>query len=88
MGYSASAGWRLSLEYDYIHQDQLRSGTHAVSGVPDGTELERETLNRYITAGVSYSPNSAWSFTLLRALRGAHPLDLRGVRFGAAAAGR
>ena len=64
MGYSTSAGWRLSIEYDYIHQDQLRSGTQAVSGVPDGTELERETLNRYITAGVSYSPSAAWNVTL------------------------
>jgi hypothetical protein len=64
MGYSAAAGWRFSVEYDYIHQDQLRSGTHAVSEVPDGYELERETLNRYITAGISYSPNSAWSVTL------------------------
>jgi hypothetical protein len=64
MGYSTQAGWRLSLEYDYIHQDQLRSGTRAVSGVPDGNELERETLNRYITAGLSYSPNSAWNVTL------------------------
>jgi hypothetical protein len=64
MGYSAAAGWRLSLEYDYLHQDELRSGTRAVSGVPDGHELERETLNRYITAGISYSPNTAWSVTL------------------------
>jgi len=64
MGYSAAAGWRLSLEYDYIHQDELRSGTHAVAGVPDGHELERETLNRYLTAGISYSANSAWNLTL------------------------
>jgi hypothetical protein len=65
MGYSTLPGWRLSLEYDYIHQDQLRSGTLAVSGVPAGYELEHDTLNRYVTAGLSYSPNSAWSFTLL-----------------------
>ena len=64
MGYSTGAGWRFSLEYDYIHQDQLRSGTHEVAGVPDGNELERETLNRYFTAGLSYSPNSAWSLSL------------------------
>src|SRR5262249_53198213 len=65
MGYSAGAGLRLSLQYDYIHQDQLRSGTRAISTVPDGYELERETLNRYITAGVSYSPNSSWNINLL-----------------------
>lgn len=64
MGYSATAGWRLSIEYDYIHQDELRSGTRSVSGVPDGNELERDTLNRYYTAGLSYSPNSAWNFSL------------------------
>ncbi|MBV9696295.1 MAG: transporter [Gammaproteobacteria bacterium] len=65
MGYSAQAGWRLALEYDYIHQDQLRSGTHPIDAVPAGNELERETLNRYVTAGVSYSPNGAWNVTLL-----------------------
>jgi hypothetical protein len=64
MGYSADAGWRLNLEYDYIHQDQLRSGTRSVSTVPDGRELERETLNRYVTAGLSYSPNSTWNINL------------------------
>lgn len=64
MGYSSSAGLRLSLQYDYIHQDELRSGTRAVATVPDGYELERETLNRYFTAGVSYSPNSSWNLGL------------------------
>jgi hypothetical protein len=42
---SAVAGLRLSVEYDYIHQDELRSGTRKVDSVPDGNELERETLN-------------------------------------------
>jgi hypothetical protein len=65
MGYSANAGLRVSLQYDYLHQDQLRSGTHSIATVPDGNELERETLNRYITAGVSYSPNSQWNINLL-----------------------
>ena len=39
MGYSALPGWRLSIEYDYIDQNQLRSGTQPVSGVPAGSEL-------------------------------------------------
>jgi hypothetical protein len=64
MGYSAEPGWRLSLEYDYIHQDRLRSGTRAISRVPDGVELERETLNRYLTAGVDYTPNADWNIDL------------------------
>src|SRR5882762_630760 len=64
MGYPAVPGWRLSFEYDYIHQDQLLSGTHRISGVPDGTELEREKLNRYYTVGLDYSPNSDWDIAL------------------------
>jgi hypothetical protein len=63
-GYSAEPGWRLSLEYDYIHQDELRSGTHAISTVPDGDELERDTLNRYYTLGVDYNPSADWSIAL------------------------
>ncbi|HTD11742.1 MAG TPA: hypothetical protein VK676_06725 [Steroidobacteraceae bacterium] len=65
MGYAVSPGWRLSLEYDYINQDELRSGTRSVSGVPDGYELERGTLNRYLTTGLSYSPGSSWNFSVL-----------------------
>jgi len=64
MGYSALPGWRLNFQYDYIHQDQLRSGTRAIATVPAGIELERETLNRYFTTGISYSPNSAWNVSL------------------------
>ena len=64
MGYSATPGWRLSLEYDYIHQDQLRTGTRSIDAVPDGTELERETLNRYVTVGVEYSPSADWNVDL------------------------
>jgi hypothetical protein len=64
MGYSVEAGWRLSFEYDYIQQDQLRSGTHAISTVPAGDELEHDTLNRYYTAGLDYNPNSDWSIAL------------------------
>ena len=59
MGYFAEQQrWRLSVEYDYLHQDQLRSGTRQSRQRRTGTELERETLNRYITAGLSYSPHA------------------------------
>lgn len=64
LGYMSQPGYRLSFEYDYIHQDQLRSGTHAVSSVPDGNELERETLNRYLTLGLDYSPSPVWNVSL------------------------
>jgi hypothetical protein len=64
MGYSASPGWRVSVEYDYIDQDELRSGTRSAAGVPDGVELEHDTLNQYVTTGISYSPDPAWSISL------------------------
>ena len=70
MGYSAGAGWRLSLQYDYLNQDQLRSGTHAASPAqvvnsPTTGELEHDTVSRYITLGLSYSPNAEWNLNLL-----------------------
>ncbi len=65
MGYTALTGWRFSLQYDYINQDELRSGTRAVEGVPAGNELEHDTLNRYVTAGINYAPSTAWNLQLL-----------------------
>jgi hypothetical protein len=75
MGYSASAGWRINLEDDYINQDQLRSGTgtstpsQVVNAPSDpalgGGEIEKQTINRYLTLGINYSPNSSWNLNLL-----------------------
>jgi hypothetical protein len=64
LGYGSIPGWRVSFEYDYIHQDELRSGTRAIGGVPDGVELEHDTLNRYLTVGIDYSPNDDWNIDL------------------------
>ena len=73
-GYAVGSGWRLSFEYDYINQDELRSGTRAAtpSEVVDdpsnpalgGGEIENSTLNRYFTIGIGYSPNTDWNFDL------------------------
>jgi hypothetical protein len=65
LGYAVVPGWRASLQYDYVDQDELRSGTRSVSTVPDGAELEHDTLNRYLTAGVSYAPSLDWNLQLL-----------------------
>jgi hypothetical protein len=73
MGYSNEIGWRASLQYDYINQDQLRIGTHAVSpsdvaAINDAggeQEVEKETINRYTTFGLSYSPSEDWNLRLL-----------------------
>lgn len=71
MGYSAAAGWRINLQYDYINQDQLRSGTHSVSAASVAAlnpaanqEVEHDTINRYLTLGISYSPNADWNVNL------------------------
>lgn len=71
-GYASSAGWRLNIEYNYIDQDQLRSGTRAVSqssaaAINDAggnQEVERDTINRYTTLSLIYAPNSIWNFRL------------------------
>jgi hypothetical protein len=75
MGYSAASGWRVNLEYTYIDQDQLRAGTGTSSFAPvvdhpsnptlGGGEIEKQTINRYLTLGVSYRPSSDWNFNLL-----------------------
>ena len=73
MGYSTAAGWRLSMQYDYIDQSQLRSGTGSISpariaAINDAggdQEVEHNTTNRYITLGLSYLPSADWGFDLL-----------------------
>lgn len=73
-GFSATEGFRFSLQLDYINQDALRSGTSsatpaAVVDQPSnsalgGGEIEHGTLNRYVTAGVSYSIDKDWRLDL------------------------
>jgi hypothetical protein len=75
MGYSAASGWRLNLEYTYIDQDELRVGTHTATPAEvvnnpsnpslGGGEIEKGTINRYLTMGVSYRPNADWNVNVL-----------------------
>jgi len=73
MGYSATTGWRVSADYSFINQNQLRKGTGAVSpeqvaAINDAggdQEVEDQTINRYITLGLSYSSSANWNFRLL-----------------------
>jgi len=72
-GYTAEPGWQFSFEYDYLNQNQLRSGAHSVSqsqvaAINDAggnQEVENQTINRYLTLGIAYSPNPDWNFKLL-----------------------
>src|SRR5208283_908587 len=55
--------------------DELRSGTSSASPAAvvnnpsnpalGGGEIEKETINRYLTLGVSYRPNADWNINLL-----------------------
>jgi hypothetical protein len=74
-GYSSATGWRMTLESDFIDQDQLRGGSspataaQVVNNPSDpalgGGEVERQTINRYLTLGINYSPTAAWNFNLV-----------------------
>ena len=75
MGYSATTGWRVNLEYAYIDQDQLRIGTRSATPAEvvnnpsnpalGGGEIEKGTINRYLTLGINYRPSVDWNFNLL-----------------------
>ena len=73
MGYSAEAGWRASLDYSFVNQNQLRSGTSSISpsqvaAINDAggnQEVENQTINRYITLGLSYASSADWNYRLL-----------------------
>ena len=75
MGYSSSTGWRVNLEYTYIDQDQLRIGTRTATPAEvvnnpsnpalGGGEIEKGTINRYLTLGINYRPSADWNVNLL-----------------------
>jgi len=72
-GYSSTTGWSVSLQYDYINQNQLRSGTSSISSsqvaaindAGGSQEVEHGTINRYITLGIGYTPSKDWNLRLL-----------------------
>jgi len=72
MGTSDEPGLRMDLRYDYLNQNQLRSGTGTISPsaasqiVNNGNpqEVEKYTKNQYLTLGADYSFNSAWGVNL------------------------
>ena len=73
MGYSTMPGWRMSLDYSFINQNQLRHGTGAVPATQAAAindaggsqEVEKQTINRYYNLGLTYSPNNSWSFSTI-----------------------
>ncbi len=66
-GYSTTHGFKLDLDYMFLDQTQLRSGTRKISpsDVPVGQELEGYTHNNIVTLGLSYVFNADWGVALL-----------------------
>ncbi|NGY05386.1 transporter [Solimonas terrae] len=67
-GYSTAAGLRLDLRYDFINQDQLRYGAHAVRRrdveIPNEEEIQQGTLTRFYTLGLDYSIDHDWGLSV------------------------
>jgi len=65
---SSRPGVKLDLRYDYLSQNQLRSGRHRSSPQAasivlndgDPQEVGRYTRNRYFTAGLDVGLNADW----------------------------
>lgn len=68
-GLTTQQGLSLDLRYDYLDQNQLRSGTSTISpaqasarttATGDAQEVERYTRNNYVTLGLDYAFNRSW----------------------------
>ena len=66
--FSGATGLKMELRYDFLDQNQLRSGTKTISFAAasqitnDGNpqEVEKDTTNSYLTLGINYSFNHDW----------------------------
>jgi hypothetical protein len=66
--FSGTSGLKMDLRYDFLDQNQLRSGTKAISSAAasqitndgDPQEVEKYTTNNYLTLGIDYSLNHDW----------------------------
>jgi hypothetical protein len=70
-GFTTQSGWKLDLRYDYLNQDQLRSGTGTISPVTasqivtstGNQEVEKYTKNQYYSATIDYSGSPSWGIS-------------------------
>lgn len=64
-GLSSGPGFRFDLRYDFLNQNQIRSGTGKVGSWPvAGHEQELYTKNQYLTAGFDYSASPNWGINV------------------------
>ena len=74
-GLSNQAGWSADIRYDYLNQNQLRSGTKKISPAVAATttnsqtgqnaEIEKFTKSQTITATLDYNNGEAWGISLV-----------------------
>jgi len=74
-GLSSTASWSLDLRYDYLNQNQLRSGTGSISPAAAAAavntqtnaaaEVEQYTRNNYLTATVDYNNGNSWGLSVI-----------------------
>lgn len=70
--YSYKPGLKLDMRYDFLDQNQLRSGTGTISpaaasrivNANGNQEVEKYTRNHYLTLGLDYSTNLDWGINL------------------------
>lgn len=63
LGFSRSSGFKIDVRYDFLNQNQLRTGSHSISpaaAANSDSEIEKYTRNNYLTVGVDYSTNPDW----------------------------
>jgi hypothetical protein len=74
-GLSNQAGWSADIRYDYLNQNQLRSGTKKISPAVAATttnsqtgdyaEIEKFTKSQTITTTLDYNNGEAWGVSLV-----------------------
>ena len=75
-GVSSNPGWTFDLRYDYLNQDQLRSGTKTISPAVAATtfnakvptqlaEVEGFTKNNYLTSSLDYTNGETSGVTFI-----------------------
>lgn len=68
--FSSTSGLKIDLRWDYLNQNQLRSGTGTISPIAASQqngfnqEVERLTRNNYFTLGLDYSINPSWGLNV------------------------
>jgi len=74
-GMGSNPGWAADFRYDYLDQNQLRSGTSSISSAKavgivnpktgQQAEVEGFTKNNYLTASLDYNNGDSWGATIV-----------------------